>query len=89
MRDGIKYCRLGYGVEDHALDACLAERFLLLENLEHMPRDRLAFAIGIGSEDQLVGVANSLCDGIETRLRLAVDFPTHGKVVIRPDRAIL
>ena len=46
---------LGDGVEHDALDLLALQRVLLLEHFEHVPGDRLALAVGVGGEDQLVG----------------------------------
>src|SRR5215831_12247401 len=52
---GVEHRLLGDGVEHHPLDRLLFEGVLLLQHFEHVPGNRLAFAIGVGGEDQLVG----------------------------------
>src|SRR5256885_6761948 len=42
------------GVEHHPLNIRLAERAALLQQLQDMPGDGLALAIGVGGEDQFV-----------------------------------
>ncbi len=82
-------CLLGDGVENHTLDRLFAERFLLLEEFEHVPRDRLALAIRVGGEDQLVGVLDCRGDVVEPLLRLGIDLPKHAKIRLRVDRSAL
>ena len=78
---------LGDGVEHHALDGLLAERLLLFEEFQHMPGDRLALAIGVGGENELVGALDRLGDVVEPLLRLGIDLPEHLEIVVRIDRA--
>jgi hypothetical protein len=80
---------LGDGVEDHALDRLAVERLLFLEHLEHVPGDRLALAVGVGGEDQLVGAFDRARDVVEPLLRLGVDLPEHAEIGIGIDRAAL
>ena len=80
---------LGDGVEHHALDLLALERALLLQHLQHVPGDRLALAIRVGGEDQLVGALDGLGDVVEALLRLGVDLPDHVEIVVRIDRAVL
>ncbi len=52
---GIEHGLLGDGVEDDALDRLVADHFLLLQKVEHMPRNRFPLAIRVGCEKQAVG----------------------------------
>jgi hypothetical protein len=79
--------RLGDGVEHHALDRLCLERPLLLEDLQHVPRDRLALAIRVGRKDQLVGGFDRAGDLRQPLLRLGVDLPDHAEVRLGVDRA--
>ena len=54
-----------------------------------MPADRFAFTIGVGSENQLVGVLERVADIGEALFGLGVDFPDHGEVFVGQHRAIL
>ena len=86
MRHRLGHRLLGDGVEDDALDGLLAERLLLLEEFQHMPGDRLALAIGVGGENELVGALDRLGDVVEPLLRLGIDLPEHLEIVVRIDR---
>ena len=65
------------------------EGALLLQDFQHVPGNRLALAVGVGGEDQLVGILDRLGDVGEPLLRLGVDLPEHVEVGVRVDRAIL
>ena len=65
------------------------ERLLLLEHLEHMPGNRLALAVGVGGENQLVGALDRAGDVVEALLRLGIDLPDHAEIVVGIDRATL
>ena len=67
----------------------LLERALLLEHFEHVPGDGLALAVGVGGEDELVGLLHRLGDVGEALLRLGVDLPEHVEIGVRIDRAVL
>jgi len=54
-----------------------------------MKRDRLAFAVRVGREDQLVGVPECVGDGLQPRLGLGVHFPAHREVGVGLDRTVL
>ena len=79
---------LGDGVEHHALDFLVLERLVFLEHLEHVPRNRFAFAIRVGGKDQLVGTLQGAGDVIHPLLRLRIDLPQHAKIVVRVDRTV-
>ena len=76
---------LGDGVEHHALDLLVLERLLLLQHLEHVPRDRFAFAIRVGGEDQLVGTLEGAAMSLIRWLRLG-DRPPRACGNRCPDR---
>ena len=80
---------LGDGVEHHPLDLLALERVLFLQHLEHMPGDRLAFAIRVGRQNQPVGALDRLGDVVEALLRLGIDLPQHVEIVVRIDRSVL
>ena len=54
-----------------------------------MPGNRLAFAIGVGGEDELVGILQRRGDLVDALGGLAVDVPGHGEVALGLDRAVL
>ncbi len=80
---------LGDGVEDDALDVDILEKLLFLEHFQHVPGDRLALAVGVGGENELVGALDRPGDVGEALLRLAVHLPDHVEVGLRIDRAVL
>ena len=86
MRHRIRDRLFGDGVEYDPLDRLGLERFFLLEHLQDVPGDRLTLAIGIGRQDQLVGVFDRAGDVIQTLLRLGIDLPHHAKIGIGFDR---
>ena len=69
--------------------ACFPMRVLLLEHLEHVPGDRLALAVGVGGQDQLVGAFDRPGDVVEALLGLVVDLPEHAEIVLGIDRSVL
>ena len=73
----LRHRLLGDGVEHHALDRLRLQRVLLLQHLQHVPGDRLALAVGVGGEDQLVGALDRAGDVVEPLRRLVVDLPEH------------
>ena len=54
-----------------------------------MPGNRLAFAIRVGGEDQLVGLFDRVRDFLHDFLGLRVDIPVHLEVFVGLDRAVL
>ena len=89
MRHGFGYRLLGDRIEHDPLNRLAVERLLLLEHLKHVPGNRLAFAVGIGCQDELIGALGGARDVVEAFLRLVIDFPDHAEIVVRIDRAIL
>ena len=89
MLHRVRHRLLGDGVEHHPLDRLRLERVLLLQHLQHVPGDRLALAVGVGGEDQLVGALDGAGDVVEPLGRLVVDLPDHAEIVVRIDRAVL
>ena len=86
----VEHRLLGDRVEGHALDRrALLERLLLLEHPQDVPGDGLALAVGVGGQDQLVGVLHGVRDLSHDLGGLAVDVPVHLEVVVGLDRAVL
>ena len=79
---------LGDRVERHAVDA-VGQRLALLQQFEHVPRNRLALAVGVGREDQPVGALGRVADFLEALLLVAIEFPVHREALVRADAAIL
>ncbi len=80
---------LGDGVEDDALDRLVLQRLLFIERFEHVPGDRLALAVGVGGEDQRVGLLEGMGDVVDPLLRLRIDLPEHLEIIVRVDRSVL
>ena len=62
VAEGVEHRVARHRVEHDALDVDILQRAALLQHLAHMPRDRLALAVGVGREKQLVGAAHRLGD---------------------------
>ena len=80
---------LGDCVEDDTLDLDVLQHLLFVENFQHMPGNRLTFAIRVGGEYQAVGALDGGGYFVEALLGFDVDVPGHGEVFVRQDRAIL
>ncbi len=90
LAQGGKDRLLGDGVEGDALDlGVLLQRLLLLEDLQDVPGDRLAFPIRVGGEDELVGLFDRVRDFLHDFLGLRVDVPVHLEVFVGLHRAVL
>ena len=66
-----------------------ADGLLRAQHLEDVPGDRLALAVGVGGEDDAVGVLDRLDDVGEALARFGVDFPAHREILVRADGAVL
>ena len=53
-----------------------------------MPGNGFALAVGVGGEDQFVGVLEGVGDILETLLGSGVDFPAHGEILVRLYRTV-
>ena len=89
MRHRVQHRLLGDGVEDDARDRLVLERALLLQDLQHVPGDRLALAVGVGGEDEAVGALHRPGNVGQALLRLGVDIPEHVEVLLGIDGAVL
>jgi len=54
-----------------------------------VPGDGFTLAIGVGSEDELVGFFDRVCDFFDDFLGLGIDVPVHCEVFVGLDRAVL
>ena len=80
----------GDGVEDHALDlGALLHRLAPGQRLQEVPGDRLALAVGVGGQDQLLVVLQRLGDGADVLGAVGGDLPLHRELVLGVDRAVL
>ena len=85
LGDGV----LGDGVEHHPGDLGALDGLLALQDFQHVPADRLAFAIGVGGQDQAVGAFQRLDDVVEPFVGLGVDLPEHLEVFVGLHRPVL
>ena len=86
IRDGFLDGLLGDLVEHHAFDR---EARLRLQHLEEMPRDRLALAILIRREVELVGILERLAQAADHLRLVRRDLVLRLEVVVHVDREAL
>jgi len=80
---------LGDRVEHHAADGgVFLDRLALAQGLFKMPANRLAFAVGVGCEDQGVVVFQGVGNGFDMLFAVACDLPKHVEIGVRVDRAV-
>ena len=89
MRHGIQHGILGDFVEHHALDVLVLEQLFRLQDLQQVPRDRFAFAVRVGCEVDVVGLAHCRRDGVNVLGVLGDDLVLHRKVVLGIDSTVL
>ena len=89
MSHRILHRLLGDGVEHDSIDALVLEQFLALQDLVDMPGDRLSLTVGVGGENDAVGILDRAADVAEPLGRLGVHFPAHREIVLGVYRAIL
>ncbi len=75
-------------VERDALDVDALQRTFFAQHLFEVPRDRLAFAIGVGREDQALRALEAPPDLAES-VALVAHLPLHREVLGGIDRAVL
>jgi hypothetical protein len=61
----------------------------LPSDLGDVPADRLALAVRVGREEQVVGGLGRLADGVDVALVLLDHLVAHREVVVGIDRALL
>ena len=82
--------RLGDGVEYHAGHGrVLFQRAAFAQRLFEVPADRLAFAVGVGREDERVVILECVGDGLDMLAAVGADLPCHVEIVVGIDRAVL
>ena len=79
---------LGHLIEGHPLHAALGNGLPALQPFEQMPRNRLAFAVGIGGEDDAVGALGGVGNGLQLPRLVGRQLPRHGEIMLGIDRAI-
>jgi hypothetical protein len=88
MGDGLLHFARGDLVEHHALDLLVLERLLLAQQFDQMPGDGFAFAVGVGRQDQGVGLPELLGDGVDVLGVLVDHLVLHLEAARRIDRAV-
>ena len=76
MRHRIGYRLLGDRVEGHAVDL-LRQRLFLAQQFLHVPADRLALAIGVGRENQTVGLLRGVLNILQSLCLVGIELPLH------------
>ena len=76
-------------VEHHAAHRHRVEGFQLLERRQHVPRNCLAFAVGVGRQIQMTGAAHRACDALQVADRTCLGLIRDGEVFVGTDRAVL
>src|SRR5579883_3143484 len=89
MTERVENGRFRYFVEYHPLDVDALQRMALAQHLLDMPGDRLAFAVVVGREVEIVGALHRPGDVLEPLLGLAIDLPGHREPLVRAHRAVL
>ena len=89
MRHRLGHRLLGDGIEHDPFDLLAVEHLLLFQEFEHVPGDRLALAIGVGRQNELLGVFDGAGDVVQALLRLRVDLPNHAEIRVGVDRSVL
>ncbi len=89
MLEGFLHRGLGDLVEDHPLHVDAVERLALAQDLADVPGDRLALAVGVGGEIEVLGALDRLGDLGEPLVGTRVDLPGHGEVLVRAHGAVL
>ena len=80
---------LRHGVEYDPVDPLVLQELLAPEDLVDVPGDRLPLAVGVGGEDDAVGVLDGGADIVEALGGLGVDLPAHCEIIVGIDRAVL
>ena len=80
--------RIGDRVESHALHL-RRQRLFLPQHLLDVPADRLTLAVGVGGEDQSIGILRLVGDGLELLRAVGRDLPLHVEAMVGIDRAVL
>ena len=85
---GLGHGRTRDGVENHPFHGLVLHNPLLLQDIQHVPGDGLAFPVGVGGQDDAVRGLGRLGDLRQAFRSLCVDLPGHGEVLVRTDRPI-
>ena len=89
VRHGVQHGLFGDGVEDHAFYRLVAEDALLLQEIENVPGNGLAFAIRVGCENEAVGGFYRIGNILHALGGCAVDLPGHFEILVGQHRSVL
>lgn len=67
----------------------LLDGLAVQQSLLKVPRDRLALAVGVSGQDQVVVVFQRVGDGLDVLFAVGRDFPLHVELVVDIDRPVL
>ncbi len=87
--DGVAHGGAGDFVEADALHVHAAQGVLLLQHGAHVPRDRLALAVRVGGEIELLRALQGAGDGRDLAGTALVGLPVHGEIIVRTHAAVL
>ena len=87
--EGVEHGVAGDLVEYHPLDLDPVEHLAALQDLHDVPRDRLALAVRVGGEIEVIRPFQGLGDFADAFLRPGVDRPGHGEPIVGQDRSLL
>ena len=87
---GLGHGGFGDRIEDHALHGRIgAQRAGFRQRLDQVPTDRLALAVGVGGEDQVIIGLERVGNRLEMLAAVGGNLPCHFEIIGRIDRAIL
>ena len=89
MGDGLHHGGFGDGVERHPFHRQVFQQLLGPQHFQDVPGNRLALAVGVGGQDQLVGALHRLGDVLDLGGGAGIHIPDHGEIVVRLHRAVL
>ena len=75
--------------EHHAVQRLVADQVALAQDLRDVPADRLALAVRVGRQIEVVGALGRLGDGLDMFLVLLDQVVAHREAVFGVDRALL
>ena len=75
-------------MKNDALDFFVFDLFAGGQFLQNVPGNGFSFSIRVGGEDNRVGIFNRGDNIIQAFFAAGAEFPCHGKVFVRIDRAV-
>ena len=88
MGDGFGDCALGDLVEDDPVHGLRIQRPRIAEKLDDVPRDRLAFPVGVGREIERLRLLHRPAQGLDVLLVALDGLVVHPETVLRLHRAV-